>query len=167
MTWISTDGYDEAHNNLKELSELHAEKALPAWKRDVVGLYVSILNACDHDAGQQFAKLCEHASDEQQANNILSALETGRPEQVFTGSDLAMLLYAHLLTTRPSQIDENMIDEMRGTGLQDAEILEINQAVAYFSYSNRTVLGLGIAAEDGSLAEPPTNSDRPKIREHA
>ncbi|PHQ68870.1 MAG: hypothetical protein COB93_09535 [Sneathiella sp.] len=148
MTWITTIGYEEANSGLKELYDSNAENALPAWKRDVIGLYVSILNACDHDARQQFKKLRAHTADEQQANNILSALETGRPEQVFTGSDLAMLLYTNLLTTRPSQIDENMIDEMRGTGLEDSEILEINQAVAYFSYSNRTILGLGIIEEN-------------------
>jgi uncharacterized protein YciW len=54
------------------------------------------------------------------------------------------MLYANLLTTRPNQISVSMIDELRNSGLSDGEILEINQAVSYFSYVNRTVLGLGV-----------------------
>ena len=55
-----------------------------------------------------------------------------------------MMFYANLLTARPDKISVSMIEELRNAGLEDGEILEINQAVAYFSYVNRTVLGLGI-----------------------
>ncbi len=33
---------------------------------------------------------------------------------------------------------------MKSLGIDDGEILEINQVVSYFNYVNRTVLGLGV-----------------------
>ena len=47
------------------------------------------------------------------------------------------------LTQVPSDITEKDIISMRALGYSDGEILEINQVTAYFTYANRTVLGLG------------------------
>jgi alkylhydroperoxidase family enzyme len=48
------------------------------------------------------------------------------------------------LTTAADGIGKEDIRALRATGLDDGQILEINQVTAYFSYANRTVLGLGI-----------------------
>jgi uncharacterized protein YciW len=47
---------------------------------------------------------------------------------------------------------------MRGAGLDDGEILEVNQVVSYFAYVNRTVLGLGVDTEGDTLGLSPTDS---------
>ena len=56
--------------------------------------------------------------------------------------------YAEQLTLNPSDITQQVISELRNAGYSDGEILEINQVCAYFSYANRTVLGLGCSIDD-------------------
>ena len=50
---------------------------------------------------------------------------------------------------------------MRNAGFDDGEILEINQVTAYFSYANRTVLGLGCSTDGDVLGLSPNNSEDP------
>ena len=48
---------------------------------------------------------------------------------------------------------------MRAAGMDDGQILEINQVVAYFAYANRTVLGLGVTTQGDVLGQSPGNSE--------
>lgn len=134
----------EGHRILSQHVLNNSANALAKWKLDAIGIYVSLLNGCDYCADFYFKALCELMNDEDVSNRLWSALEADQPELVLAGPDLAMMLYANLLTTRPNQISVSMIEELRNSGLSDGEILEINQAVSYFSYVNRTVLGLGV-----------------------
>jgi len=45
--------------------------------------------------------------------------------------------------------------------------LEINQVCAYFSYANRTVLGLGCSTKGDVLGLSPGNSENPDDWNHA
>ncbi len=157
----------EGHMGLYKHVLHNSANNLPKWKLEAIGIYVSLLNACDYCVEHHFQGLKRLMKDDEKSECIRGALEAGQPERVFEGSDLAMMLYANLLTTRPSQIDSNMIDELRNSGLEDGEILEINQVIAYFGYANRTVLGLGINAEGDILGLSPNNSDEPENWSHA
>jgi uncharacterized protein YciW len=53
---------------------------------------------------------------------------------------------------------ETSIQGMRAAGLDDGEILEVNQVVSYFAYVNRTVLGLGVTTEGDKLGLSPGDS---------
>ena len=44
-------------------------------------------------------------------------------------------------------------------GLEDGEILEVNQVAAYFAYANRTVLGLGINKEGDIIGLSPSDGE--------
>ena len=48
---------------------------------------------------------------------------------------------------------------LRENGLNDGEILEINQVVSYFAYVNRTVLGLGVTTAGDQLGLSPGEAD--------
>ena len=139
----------EGHLNLSEHILNNSANALARWKLKAIGLYVSLLNGCDYCVDYYFKELKNLIEDDEDSWRLRAALEADQPEEVLTGADLAMMLYANLLTTRPDQISVTMIEELRNAGLEDGEILEINQAVAYFSYVNRTVLGLGIQDNEG------------------
>jgi len=53
-----------------------------------------------------------------------------------------------------------MLDELRGLGVDDGRILELNQVTAYFAYANRTVLGLGVdTARDILVLSPNASAD--------
>jgi uncharacterized protein YciW len=47
---------------------------------------------------------------------------------------------------------------MRSAGLDDGEILEVNQVVAYFAYANRTVSGLGVTTAGDVLGLSPADT---------
>ena len=55
---------------------------------------------------------------------------------------------------------------MRDAGLDDGEILEVNQVTAYFSYANRTVLGLGVNTKGDILGLSPGDSSDPDNWSH-
>lgn len=40
------------------------------------------------------------------------------------------------------------LESLRAAGLDDGQILEANQVIAYFAYVNRVVDGLGVELED-------------------
>ena len=52
-------------------------------------------------------------------------------------------------------MNESDVGQLRDSGWDDGEILEINQVVAYFNYANRTVLGLGITTAGDVLGTSP------------
>ena len=47
------------------------------------------------------------------------------------------------------------IDELRAAGVDDGEILEANQIVAYFNYANRVLDGLGVTTVGDVLGTSP------------
>ncbi|WP_373088607.1 carboxymuconolactone decarboxylase family protein [Sneathiella sp.] len=156
----------EGHMSLYKHVLHNSANKLPVWKLEAIGVYVSLLNGCDYCVEHHFSGLRRLLNDDAGAEAMRAALEAGEPERVFAGPDLAMMLYANLLTTRPNQVTRNMIDELRKSGLEDGDILEINQVVAYFSYANRTVLGLGINTEGDVLGLSPEASEDANIWAH-
>ena len=56
---------------------------------------------------------------------------------------------------------------MRRAGLDDGQILEVNQVTAYFCYANRTVLGLGIDTVGDIVGLSPGDSTDPENWSHA
>jgi uncharacterized protein YciW len=93
-------------------------------------------------------------------------LEQGNLEQAFEGQDLAGLQYAEKLTLNPASIAEADIENMRNAGLDDGQILEINQVSAYFAYANRMVLGLGINTEGDIIGLSPGDDSDPDNWSH-
>ena len=142
----------EGHLSFAQHILNNSANILPKWKLGAIGVYVSLLNGCDYCVEYYFNELKGLVDTKEDAVRLRTAFEADQPEQILSGADLAMMLYANLLTTRPDQISVSMIEELRNSGLEDGEILEINQAVSYFSYINRTVLGLGVHEKDATFS---------------
>lgn len=122
----------------------HPRNTLSKTYLETIGVYVSSLNNCAYCVEHHFAGLARLIGDDDRAATIRKALETRKPEIAFKGAELAGLKYAAQLTTAADSLGEVDIVALRDSGLDDGQILEINQVTAYFSYANRTVLGLGI-----------------------
>lgn len=120
---------------------------LSSWLLEVVASYVSILNGCEYSLTHHFANASRLLGDERDADAIYAALQAGQPDQVFSGKELALLNYAAKLTKNVAGMRETDILCLRQEGLTDTEILELNQVVAYFNYSNRVLNGLGVTTE--------------------
>jgi alkylhydroperoxidase family enzyme len=104
--------------------------------------------------------------DERRSGAIRQALELRQPENAFEGAELAGLRYASKLTLAADDVSANDIESMRRAGLDDGQILEINQVTAYFGYANRTVLGLGISTKGDIIGLSPGDSNDPDNWSH-
>ena len=89
--------------------------------------------------------------NEQRADDIYSALQDGEPDRIFSGKELALLTYAGKLTESVGRMEKSDYDALRTEGCNDGEILEVNQVVAYFNYSNRLLNGLGVTTEGDAV----------------
>jgi uncharacterized peroxidase-related enzyme len=114
------------------------------WLQEVVGSYVSFLNDCPYSFANHFSNATHLIGDEARAKQIHQAMKDDTLDQVFSGAELAMLQYARKLTQTPGRMNEEDILPMRQAGVDDGQILEINQVCAYFAYANRLLNGLGV-----------------------
>ncbi|MDZ4093922.1 MAG: peroxidase-related enzyme [Paracoccaceae bacterium] len=131
---------------------LHSpHNTLPKWFLEALGVWVSQLNGCGYCRTHHFAGMRRLMRDDARANAISAAIDSR--DIASAPLDAAQKLafrYAEILTLAPAAVGADIIDQLRTAGLSDGEILEINQVSAYFSYANRTVLGLGCALEAGT-----------------
>ena len=149
----------EGHMAIYKYVIHHPRNTLPKWLLEAVGVYVSLINKCEYCVEHHYAGLQRLLDDDERAREIRAALEADEPERAFDGRDLAALLYAAKLTRTPTEITSEDVEALRDASLDDGEILEVNQVTAYFSYANRTVLGLGISTEGDILGLSPSDSE--------
>jgi uncharacterized peroxidase-related enzyme len=156
----------EGHMALYKSVLHHPRNVLSKTYLETIGVYVSSLNQCRYCVDHHFGGLSRLLSDDARAAQILAALDSRNPAAVFSGRDLAGLNYAQKLTIEPGSLCQDDVARLRNAGFDDGEILEINQVAAYFSYANRTVLGLGINTDGDAIGLSPGNSNDPEDWSH-
>jgi uncharacterized peroxidase-related enzyme len=148
----------EGHMALYKYVLHHSGNRVPKHLLETLGVYVSLLNGCDYCVDHHFAGLKRLLKDDRRADAIRAALDNDRPQQALEGRELAMARYARKLTRDPADMVEDDVKALRAAGLDDGEILEVNQVVAYFAYANRTVQGLGVTTDGDILGLSPNDS---------
>ena len=148
----------QGHMTLYKYVLHHPRNTLPKAYLETIGVYVSVLNDCAYCVEHHYAGLARLLADDDRAVVIRQALEARDPGAAFSGRELAGLEYAGRLTTTAAALGAADIDALRQAGLDDGEILELNQVAAYFAYANRTVLGLGIATDGDIIGLSPGDS---------
>lgn len=156
----------EGHMALYKHVLHHSANTVPKAMLEALGLYVSLLNRCGYCVDHHFEGMRRLLGDDVRANAIKQALQDDDPGAAFQGAELAMMRYARTLTCTPAALDARDIADLRAAGLDDGEILEINQVVGYFGYANRTVLGLGVSTEGETLGLSPNDADDPSNWSH-
>ncbi|WP_170368735.1 carboxymuconolactone decarboxylase family protein [Ruegeria arenilitoris] len=152
----------EGHMALYKNVLHHSGNSVPKWFLEVLGVWVSSLNRCGYCVEHHFSGLQRLLGDEQRGLAIRVAIEAETPETApLDPAQVAAMEYARKLTENPADLVAGDIDALRSVGWDDGEILEINQVCAYFSYANRTVLGLGCSTKGDILGLSPNNSDNP------
>jgi uncharacterized peroxidase-related enzyme len=133
-------------------SVLHSDdNTVPFWFLETVASYVSILNNCAYSLLHHWANASRLMKNPERAAAVRAALDAGRPEDVFDGKELALLSYAGKLTTHVGEMEKADVEALRDAGCDDGEILEVNQVVAYFNYSNRLLNGLGVSTRGDTV----------------
>jgi uncharacterized peroxidase-related enzyme len=157
----------EGHMALYKNVLHHSGNKLPKWLLEAIGVYVSLLNGCAYCVEHHSTGLSRLLKNDDRLREIRHALETGVFEPTFGARGQAILDYARQLTQSPAEIRETSIDKMRAAGLEDGEILEVNQVASYFAYVNRTVLGLGVTTVGDTLGLSPNDSADSENWRHA
>ena len=124
---------------------------LPLWLQETISSYVSILNNCDYSLANHWANAKHLINDDARADEIEQALQNDSPQTVFEGAELALMQYARKLTVNPAEMIEEDVQQLRGAGLNDGEILEANQIIGYFNYVNRLLNGLGVTTDGDTV----------------
>ncbi|GAA6196596.1 peroxidase-related enzyme [Pseudophaeobacter arcticus] len=152
----------EGHMALYKNVLHHTGNKIPKWFLEVLGVWVSSLNNCDYCVEHHFAGLQRLLADADRGLAIRAAIEARDPAVApLDMAQQAAMQYARKLTEAPASLVEADIEALRQVGYDDGEILEINQVSAYFSYANRTVLGLGCSTKGDDLGLSPNNSENP------
>lgn len=158
----------EGHMAIYKYVLHHSGNTIPKWFLEVLGVWVSRLNDCDYCVEHHFAGLQRLLADEPRGLAIRAAIEARDPAQApLDARQIAAMHYARALTRDPGGLREDSVIALREAGWSDGEILEINQVSAYFSYANRTVLGLGCSTKGDVLGLSPNNSADPDDWNHS
>ncbi len=157
----------QGHMTLYKYVLHHPRNTLPKVYLEAIGVYVSSLNNCAYCVEHHYAGMARLLNDDARAAAIRDALLQRSPQDAFEGGELAGLNYASKLTLNADQVCEGDIDALRKAGLDDGQILEINQVSAYFGYANRTVLGLGINTGGDIIGLSPGDTSDPDNWSHA
>ena len=145
----------------------HASNTIPKWFLEALGVYVSIMNGCNYCVEHHFAGMKRLMQDDAKADALRAAAEADNVSQMpLTTAEQSAMVYAEKLTRHPQDMVEADVVALRDAGWDDGEILEINQVVSYFSYANRTVLGLGCSTDGDDIGLSPNNSDDPDDWSH-
>lgn len=129
-------------------SVLHnPDNTLPFWFLEVIASYTSIINNCKYSLTHHFMNARRLINNKERSDAIYAALENHTPEREFSGKELALLNYAKKLTAAVGKMETSDMEPLRAEGCTDGEILEVNQVVAYFNYSNRVLNGLGVTTD--------------------
>jgi uncharacterized peroxidase-related enzyme len=80
------------------------------------------------------------------ADPVLVERAVANPLEAGTGSERldAILHYTALVALTPGATSEADIQRLRAAGLSDADIVALNNLVAYYAYTNRVATGLGL-----------------------
>jgi len=156
----------QGHMTLYKYVLHHPRNTLPKAYLEAIGVYVSSLNNCDYCVDHHFAGMARLLDDSARAESIRHALQARQPQDAFEGAELTGLDYASKLTLNADQVNGADIEAMRQAGLDDGQILEINQVTAYFNYANRMVLGLGISTNGDIIGLSPGDSSDPDNWSH-
>ena len=114
-------------------------------EREMIAVVVSAANRCADGA-------VHHSEALESVENDTGALKKLLEEYMSkheTPRSKALLAYAAKLTLDPKDVSKDDIDYLREAGLKDEEILRANLIAAYFNFSNRISLGLGVEIEKG------------------
>ena len=128
-----------------------SNNTVPTWFQETVGSYVSMLNECEYSISNHWSNAEYLINNQERSKEIHNALLNNSPETAFCGAELALLRYAEKLTIQPNRLTKHDVEHLLALGVDDAEILEINQIVCYFNYVNRVINGLGVSLDGDTI----------------
>lgn len=156
----------EGHMSIYKNVLHHSNNTLPKWLLEALGVYVSHLNQCDYCFDHHFEGMRKLLNNNTRAQEIRKAIINDRLDSVFDAEKLVLFDYAKILTIDPGGLDFSIINNIKARGYDDGQVLEVNQVISYFSYANRTVLGLGVTTNGDILGLSPGDKNSNNWHHH-
>jgi uncharacterized peroxidase-related enzyme len=183
MTWIRTIPWNDATGTLKEAYDWQAKRlgepteytqlgslypdlvmlrlqlykcveacpsGLSPVERQMAALVTSVLNETPHCASGLILKLESLGVERKFLDQIAADPRSARSGEARLD---AIIGYAVKLTLKPGEVADVDIDALRQQGLEDVDLLDLNNMVAYYCYTNRVANGLGLKSAVGSTRE--------------
>ena len=154
------------HMSLYKNALHHSNNTFPNWFLELLGTYTSYINDCDYCYKHHFTGMKRFLNNDEKADALKIHIENDSLSDILTEKEFAFVNYAKLLTLDASSLTEDDILQLKKLGINDGEILEVNQVVSYFNYANRTVLGLGVNTNNEVLGLSPKNKDDESAWDH-
>ena len=135
-----------AADRLHKATLHNPDNKLEPWLLELVGTHVACLTGCAYATAHHGHNFRVLLGDEARAAAILETLTSPAPK-LEDERLAAILAYCGKLTVSSAELGSGDIEALRRVGLEDGEILEVNQVAAAFNYWVRTINGLGIALD--------------------
>ncbi|MCA0988733.1 carboxymuconolactone decarboxylase family protein [Guptibacillus algicola] len=130
----------EIFSTFMPLAKAVKNGVLNEFETEAVVVFVSKLNGCDFCYEGHLALLQEISGND----NIGYELEIYDTSDYIPNNVKDILHYAEKLVANPKELQKKDLENLREHGYSDKHILEINQLIAYTSYTNQTSIGLGL-----------------------
>jgi uncharacterized peroxidase-related enzyme len=183
MAWIRTIPWNEAIGTLKDAYDWQAKRlgepteytqlgslypelvmqrlqlykcveacpsGLSPIERQMAALVTSALNETPHCSSGLVLKLESLGADRRFLSQVCEDPKAARSADPRLD---AIMDYAVKLTLTPGQVSDGDIVALRAQGLSDLDILDLNNMVAYYCYTNRVANGLGLRSSIESMRE--------------
>ncbi|HEV7665044.1 MAG TPA: peroxidase-related enzyme [Chloroflexota bacterium] len=183
MAWIRTIAHGDAAGTLKEAYDWQAQRlgeptlytqlgslypemvmlrlqlyktveacpsGLSPIERQTAALVTSVLNETPHCSSGLVFKLHELGLEP----TFLAAVQEN-PRAARSGDARldGLVAYAVRLTLTPGRVTQEDVAALRAVGLEDLDILDLNNMVAYYCYTNRVANGLGLKTPIADVRE--------------
>lgn len=129
------------------LSIMFSKTNLTREEKEILAVVVSKNNNCDYCVNHHAEALNHYWKDSERLNNFISILD----DPDFTNKFRLAVKHASQLTTNPSAVKKEDIDELKKSDWTDEDILVINLIISYFNFVNRIALGLGVEFSEDEI----------------
>lgn len=145
-----------------DLDIFHARGGLPRAERELAATVASRLNGCVYCAHVHASFAASFSRRRADVERLLAAgVEDGGAAAGLDERWSAVVDAAAALTRTPSQFSPAHVSRLRAAGLDDAAIVDVINAAAFFAWANRLMLSLGEPRLASELPSTPTPGEAP------
>ncbi|PCH85802.1 MAG: peroxidase [Flavobacteriales bacterium] len=123
------------------LEVMYGRSPLVRYRREMLAVVVSATNKCEYCTIHHAVALNHFWKDQKKIDDLVSDYST----LDLSDMDRTLCQYAKELTLNPAGMNsEKHVENLRAVGLDDRAIMDAALIIAYFNFTNRTILGLGV-----------------------
>ncbi len=131
------------------LEIMFSKSELSRAEREMMAVIVSANNNCEYCILHHAEALNHYWKDEEKINRLISNFK----EAGLSDRQMVLCKFARELTINPGSFEEkeSYTEYLKENGLSDNAILDTTLVIAYFNFVNRTVLSLGVEADNDEM----------------